>query len=54
MKCTLPLGEVVKRDGIPTLGDVSRVYGNVTVLAVISEHLRSVFRYAGIDLNFGD
>ena len=51
MKCTLPLHEVVKHEGIPTLGDVSRVYGNVTVLAVISEHLRSVFRYAGIDLD---
>lgn len=51
MKCTLPLNEIVRHDGIPTLGDVSRVYGNVTVLSVISEHLRSVFRYAGIDLN---
>ena len=54
MKCTMPLSEVVKCEGIPTLADVSRVYGNVTVLSVISEHLRSVFRYAGIDMNLGD
>ena len=54
MKCTMPLSEVVKCEGIPTLADVSRVYGNVTALSVISEHLRSVFRYAGIDMNLGD
>ena len=51
MKCTLPLREIVRHDGIPTLGDVSRVYGNVTVLSLISEHLISVLRYAGIDLD---
>lgn len=54
MKCTLPLSEAVKLTGIPTVSDVSRVYGNVVSLSLVSEHLRSVFRYAGIDMNLDD
>ena len=54
MKCTMPLGDVVKCSGIPTLADVSCVYGNVTALSLVSEHIRSVFRYAGIDMNLED
>ena len=54
MKCTMPLADVVKCDGVPTLADVSRVYGNVTALSLVSEHIRSVFRYAGIDMNLED
>ena len=54
MKCTMPLGDVVKCSGIPTLADVSRVYGNVKALSLVSEHIRSVFRYAGIDMNLED
>ena len=51
MSCNMLLDDVVKYDGIPTLADVSRVFGNSVSMAIISEHLKSVFRYSGLDVS---
>ena len=53
MACNMSLSDVVKCQNIPTLADVNRVYGNTVSMAIISEHLKSVFRYSGLDMSEG-
>lgn len=51
LNCNISLDEIVRRSGIPTLSDVSKVYGNATSVEVITEHLKSVLCYAGVELS---
>lgn len=50
LNCNIALPEAVRTKGIPTLADTNTVYGNATSVKVITEHLQSVLRYAGVEL----
>lgn len=50
LKCGYSLEDVAGLKTIPSIGDVSRAYGNMTAVQIIVEHLKSIFRYAGTDL----
>ena len=50
LSCNISLDDVIRREGIPTLADVNRVYGNTTSVRIITGHLQSVLNYAGVEL----
>lgn len=50
LNCNVSLREVANADNIPTLTDVNRSFSNSTSIQIITEHLKSVFRYAGVEL----
>lgn len=50
LNCNISLDDVIRREGIPTLADVNRVYGNTTSVRIITGHLQSVLNYAGVEL----
>ena len=50
LRCNVTLAEVVRMKNIPTLADVNAAYGNTTSVKIITEHLNSVLRYAGVEL----
>lgn len=51
LNCNVPLCDVVYADNIPTLADVGRSFSNSTSIEIITEHLKSVLRYAGVELS---
>lgn len=50
LNCNVTLSEVVAADNIPTLADVGRSFSNSTAVEIITKHLQSVLRYAGVEL----
>ena len=42
--------DVANAENIPTLADVNRSFSNSTSVEIITEHLKSVLRYAGVEL----
>ena len=42
--------DVANAENIPTLADVNRSFSNSTSVEIIIEHLKSVLRYAGVEL----
>lgn len=37
--------------GIPTIADVNVVYGNAVTISIISDHIRGILRYVGVDVS---
>lgn len=50
LNCNLSIDDVIRHEGIPTLVDVNRVYGNTASVRIITRHLQSVLSYAGVEL----
>lgn len=50
LNCNLTLAQAIRIEGIPTLADINVVFGNATSVRIITEHLQSILRYAGIDI----
>ncbi len=50
LNCNVSLYDVANAKNIPTLADVNRSFSNSTSIEIITEHLKSVLRYAGVDL----
>lgn len=50
LNCNVSLYDVANADNIPTLADVNRSFSNSTSVEIITEHLKSVLRYAGVEL----
>lgn len=50
LNCNVTLSDVVAADNIPTLADVGRSFSNSTAIEIITKHLQSVLRYAGVEL----
>ena len=46
-----PLYDVAANGEIPTLADVGVVFGNSTSVRIITSHLESVLKYAGVELS---
>lgn len=46
-----PLYDVAANGEIPTLADVGVVFGNSTSVQIITSHLESVLKYAGVELS---
>ncbi len=44
------MSDVANAENIPTLADVNRSFSNSTSVEIITEHLKSVLRYAGVEL----
>ena len=50
LNCNVSLFDVANAENIPTLADVNRSFSNSTSVEIITEHLKSVLRYAGVEL----
>lgn len=50
LNCNVSLFDVANAKNIPTLADVNRSFSNSTSVEIITEHLKSVLRYAGVEL----
>ncbi|KAA4657684.1 hypothetical protein F3B98_28965, partial [Bacteroides ovatus] len=50
LNCNVSLSDVANAENIPTLADVNRSFSNSTSVEIITEHLKSVLRYAGVEL----
>lgn len=50
-KCDVSLRQVANHKDIPSVADVNCVYGNATMVAIISDHIRGVLKYVGIDVS---
>lgn len=50
LNCNVSLSDVANAGNIPTLADVNRSFSNSTSVEIITEHLKSVLRYAGVEL----
>lgn len=50
LNCNLTLAQAIRIEGIPTLADINVVFSNATSVRIITEHLQSILRYAGIDI----
>ena len=50
LNCNVALYDVANAEHIPTLADVNRSFSNSTSIEIITEHLKSVLRYAGVEL----
>lgn len=50
-KCDVSLRQVANHKDIPSVADVNCVYGNATMVAIVSDHIRGVLKYVGIDVS---
>ena len=50
LQCTMSEYDIVRTEGLPTLSDINRVFGNTTSVQILTNHLRSVMNYAGIEI----
>ena len=50
LNCNVSLSDVANAENIPTLTDVNRSFSNSISVEIITEHLKSVLRYAGVEL----
>lgn len=53
LQCNYSMSDIVADVNIPTLSDVNKVFGNSTSVRIIVEHISSVMRYAGLEINTG-
>lgn len=52
-KCDFSLRQIANHKDIPSVADVNRVYGNVTMVSIVSDHIRGVLKYVGVDVSAG-
>jgi hypothetical protein len=50
-KCDFSLRQIANHKDIPSVADVNRVYGNVTMVSIVSDHIRGVLKYVGVDVS---
>ena len=50
-KCDVSLTQIANHKDIPTVADVNRVYGNVTMVSIVSDHIRGILKYVGVDVS---
>lgn len=50
-KCDCDLRQIATNKDIPSVADVNVVYGNAVMVAIVSDHLRGLLRYVGIDVS---
>lgn len=50
-KCDFPLRQIANHKAIPSVADVNRVFGNATMVSIISDHIRGVLKYVGVDVS---
>lgn len=50
-KCDCSLRQIAGHKGIPSVADVNIVFGNAVMVAIVSDHLRGILRYVGIDVS---
>lgn len=50
LNCNISLCDVANAGNIPTLADVNRSFSNSTSVEIITQHLKSVLSYAGVEL----
>lgn len=50
-KCDCDLRQIAANKDIPSIADVNVVYGNAVMVAIVSDHLRGLLRYVGIDVS---
>lgn len=51
LNCNVMLWDVANSPDVPTLADVNAAFSNSVSVDIITEHLKSVLRYAGVELN---
>lgn len=47
----ISLQQIAAHRDVPTLADVNVVYGNIISSSLISEHIRTILRYVGVDVS---
>lgn len=47
----ISLQQIAGHRDVPTLADVNVVYGNIISSSLISEHIRTILRYVGVDVS---
>lgn len=50
-KCDCDLRQIAANKDIPSVADVNVVYGNAVMVAIVSDHLRGLLRYVGVDVS---
>lgn len=50
-KCDCSLRQIAAHKDIPSVADVNVVYGNAVMVTIVSDHLRGILRYVGIDVS---
>lgn len=50
-KCDCSLRQIAAHKGIPSVADVNVAYGNATMVAIVSDHIRGILRYVGVDIS---
>lgn len=52
-KCDVSLRQIANHKDIPSVADVNVVYGNAVMVSIVSDHIRGVLRYVGVDVSAG-
>ena len=50
-KCDVSLRQIANHKDIPSVADVNRVYGNATMVSIVSDHIRGILKYVGVDVS---
>lgn len=50
-KCDCSLQQVAAHKGIPSVADVNVAFGNAVMVAIVSDHIRGILRYVGVDVS---
>ena len=50
-KCEYSLQQIANHKDIPSIADVNVVYGNAMMVAIVSDHIRGILRYVGVDVS---
>lgn len=50
-KCDVSLRQIANHKDIPSVADVNVVYGNAVMVSIISDHIRGILRYVGVDVS---
>lgn len=50
-KCDMSLMQIANHKDIPSVADVNVVYGNAVMVAIVSDHVRGILRYVGVDVS---
>lgn len=50
-KCDVTLSQIAGHKDIPSVGDVNVAFGNAVMVSIISDHIRGLLRYTGVDVS---
>lgn len=50
-KCDCSLRQIAANRNIPSVADVNVAFGNAVMVALVSDHIRGILRYVGVDVS---